>query len=320
MGVEFSVLALVALIAANAFFSALEVAFLSVSRIRLHRMLDRKASGSQSLARLKAHPERTIIAVLIGSNVAGVAASVLAADIAVQLFGDLGLGIATGVMTLVLLTLGEVTPKTLASAHAEPIALLSAPFLEVLQTLLSPLIWLFDGFNRAVAGPHAKSVAKVTEDEVRAAIRLGHQDSAITALERHYIENVLHFNDQTVAQCMTPKSRVVSFDAGMAASDALKKALSAPYSRFPVLLHGSAVGIVTVKRLAAAVQSDPRTPVADCMRTPALLLPSSTLATEAFARMQADGVNLAVVVDSGRRYVGIIALEDLLEELVGEIA
>lgn len=319
MAVGFQLVLLSALIAANAFFSALEVAFLSVSRIRLHRMLDRNASGAQSLARLKAHPERTIIAVLIGSNVAGVAASVLAADIAVQLFGDLGLGIATGVMTLVLLTLGEVTPKTLASAHAEPIALLSAPFLEAFQTVLSPLIWAFDSFNRAMAGSHAKRVAKVTEDEVRAAVSLGAQDQAITATERRFIENVLHFNDKTVAQCMTPKARTVAFEPHWRVSHALEQALASPHSRYPVIRRERPLGVISVRRLAAEVRKGSLRRVAECMRPP-LLLPQGLLANEAFARMQAQGVNLAVVVDSDRRFVGVIALEDLLEELVGEIA
>ncbi len=320
MGVELALVALLALVSANALFSACEVAFLTVSRIRLHRLLDRNAAGAESLARLKAHPERTIIAILIGSNVAGVAASVLAADIAVQLFGDIGLGIATGVMTLLLLTLGEVTPKTLASAHADDIALTVSPFLEVFQTFLSPLISTFDAFNRAVAGTHAKNVVKLTEDEVRAVIQLGHQDAAITATERHYIENVLHFNDKTVAQCMTPKSRAVAFDPDWSASDALERVLSTAYSRFPVVQGTTALGVVTVKRLAAAARKNPGQTVNDCMRSPALLLPRTMLANVAFSRMQAEPANLAVVVDSENRYVGIIALEDLLEELVGEIA
>ncbi len=320
MGVELSLLALVVLIAFNALFSAVEVAFLTVSRIRLHRLLDRKTPGAERLARLKAQSNRTIIAILIGSNVAGVAASVLAADIAVQLFGDLGLGIATGVMTLVLLTLGEVTPKTLASSHAEPIILFFSAPLEALVFTLSPLISAFDAFNRAVAGSRAHSVSKVTEDEVRAAVRLGHQDAAITATERHYIENVLHFNDKTVAQCMTPKSRAVAFDPGWPVSDAMEKALATPYSRFPVVQGTQALGVVTVKRLAAAVRKDPDQRVKDCMRQPALLLPQTMVANEAFSRMQSEPSNLALVVDSENRYVGIIALEDLLEELVGEIA
>ncbi len=320
MGVELQLAVLVALIALNALFSAVEVAFLTVSRIRLHRLLDRQTPGADRLARLKAQSNRTIIAVLIGSNVAGVAASVLAADLAVQMFGDVGLGIATGVMTLVLLTLGEVTPKTLASVHAEPIILFFSAPLEALVFVLSPLISAFDAFNRAVAGTRAHSVSKVTEDEVRAAVRLGVQDQAITATERHFIENVLHFNDKTVAQCMTPKSRAVTFLPEWTASHALEKALETPYSRFPVVRDGRALGLITVRRLAGCVKENPSRLVSECMRKPVLSLRQDLLANEAFARMQAQPANLAVVVDAQGQFSGIVTLEDLLEELVGEIA
>jgi len=320
MDLGLSLLALSVLIALNAAFSAVEVAYLTISRIRLHRLLERKLPGSESLARLKAQSNRTIIAILIGSNVAGVAASVLAADIAVGLFGDVGLGIATGFMTLLLLTVGEVTPKTLASSHAEPIILFFSAPLEALVFLLSPFVSAFDAFNRAVAGPHAKSVSKITEDEVRAAVTLGAQDQAITALEKHYIENVLHFNDKTVAQCMTPKSRTATLAPDEPIPAALQKALQSPYSRFPVVKEGKAVGIVTVKRLAYAAQNQKDATVADVMRTPALTLPKTLPANEAFARMQAAAVNMAAITGDNDDYAGLVTLEDLLEELVGEIA
>ncbi len=320
MGMELQLFALAALIALNALFSAVEVAFLTVSRIRLHRLLDRQAPGSAALARLKGKSNRTIIGILIGSNVAGVAASVLAADLAVRTFGDIGLGIATGVMTLLLLTLGEVTPKTLASQHAEAIILpFSAP-LEALIFALSPAITAFDAFNHAVAGPHAHTISKVTEEEVRAAVRLGVQDNAITATERHIIENVLHFNDKTVVQCMTPKSHAETFGPTQTAADAFQHALKARYSRFPVIQNRKAVGIVTLKRLASAAQARKNLTVADCMHTPITYLPAKLAASDAFARMQHAGVNMAAVTDSKNRYVGLVTLEDLLEELVGEIA
>ncbi|MBI5226209.1 DUF21 domain-containing protein, partial [Candidatus Micrarchaeota archaeon] len=198
---------LVVLLVLLAFFSASETAFLSVTRVRLHRLVSKKVSGSSSLSRLKAHPQRTIITILIGSNVITVAASVLAADAAVQAYGDSGLGIATFIMTLVLLTFGEITPKSLASTHAETFALLSSPVLEVLQVLLSPLVFAFEAFIRLIPGTYSKKAVRLTEDEIRSTVTLGAQDQAITQKEKQYIENVLHFNDKKVADCMTVKTR-----------------------------------------------------------------------------------------------------------------
>lgn len=318
MAVGVQVAGLAVLLAVTAFFSAAEVAFLSISRIRLHKLLSRKAAGAESLARLKAHPQRTIIVVLICSNVATVAASVLAADAAVGAFGDAGLGIATGVMTLLLLTFGEISPKTLASAHAEAFALFSSPFLEVLQGLLRPLVWAFERIIHFVPGSYSRGVVKFTEEEIRTVVTLGAQDQAITAKEKQYIENVLHFNDKKVGQCMTVKERAVAFSPDWSVELALHHALSAAYSRFPVVADGKAVGVVSLKSLARAASANPRHPVSRYMRKP-LELQESRTASDAFAHMQAKGANLAVVVSDAGNYVGIVTLEDLLEELVGEI-
>ncbi len=313
-----SVAVLVVLVVVLAFFSAAESAFLSISRVRLHRLISKSAPGSESLARLKTHPQRTIITILIGSNVITVAASILAADAAVQAFGNAGLGIATFAMTLVLLTFDEITPKSLASVHAEAFALLASPVLEVLQVLLTPLVFAFEAFIRLIPGTYSKKAVRLTEEEIRSTVTLGAQDEAITQKEKQYIENVLHFNDKTVADCMTYKTRAVAFSPDWTVETALRHGLSTAYSRFPVVSSGRAHGLVTLKSLVRAAATHPRQTVGQHMRRTVVVYSGSS-ASDAFSHMQKKAANMALVVDAKVRYVGIVTLEDLLEEMVGEL-
>ncbi|MBI4360394.1 DUF21 domain-containing protein [Candidatus Micrarchaeota archaeon] len=318
MAVFFEFLAVVGLLALSAFFSASEVAFLSVTRIQLQRLLDQKRPGAEALARLKTHPQRVIIAILIGNNVVNVGASVLAASVALELFGDAGLGLAAGVITFLILVFGEITPKALASTQAQAMALTFAPVLEVLQTVLTPLIFFFELIIQIVPGSYSRGGVVVTEEEIKAAARLGVKDKAVSENERALIENVFLFSDKPVSHCMTPKNKTHVFTPDLHVDVALHKALQSPHSRFPVISGVNPVGVITLKRLSHAVLHHSRDPVSKHMRPPVLIAQDKT-ASEAFSFMQAKGVNMAVVTGVRGGYVGVVTLKDLLEELVGEI-
>ncbi|MDP2717646.1 MAG: hemolysin family protein [Candidatus Micrarchaeota archaeon] len=311
-------LTLVFLLVLSGFFSAAEVAFLSVTRVQLSRLRDEKRAGAESLHRLKQNTPRTIITILIGNNVVNVGASVLAAQVALFLFGNAGLSIATAVMTLLLLTFGEITPKTLASAHHLSVARRFAPVLEVLQVALFPAIWFFEQIIRLVPGSYQKGVVRVTEEEIRAAVRLGVSDKSVSEHEKKLIENVFLFNDKKVSQCMTSKSTSHTLSPDLHVDVALHKALQSPHSRFPVVSGSRIVGVVSLKRLSHAAMHHSHDSVAKHM-LPAVVVDQDKSASDAFSYLQNKGVNMAAVVGKTGAYVGVVTLKDLLEELVGEI-
>ena len=308
------------LIGISAFFSASEVAFLSVSNIRLHSLLEKNAEGAQSLHRLRHNRRKVIISLLIGSNVANIAASALATSVCLSLFGDAGLGISVGIMSFLLLTFGDIAPKSFATTYSEKIMLKFSPILETFYAISYPLVLVFEFINRLIPGVYSRpmGIEKFTEEELRAAVNLGAEHNSISQREKQMIENVLVFEDKTVAHVMTPKARIVFFNSGTDVVDAQREAIESMHSRFPVLREGKAIGIVGLRALARAIYIDPKTKV-EKIAIPPIKIRSSDRLHVAFATLQTLGRHMAIVVDDKGEFVGILTFEDLFEELVGTL-
>jgi len=311
---------LAALIAISAFFSACETSFLTVTRIRLHQLVEHNAPGAQSLHRLRESRRRVLIALLIGNNVANIAASAVATTLALTFFGDQGIGIAIGVMSFLMLTFGDIAPKSFATTHGERIILTCAPIIEGIYWAFTPLVIFFEFINHLIPGVYSRAtgIERFTEDEVKAAVKLGAAHKSISEMERELIENVLEFNDKTVAHVMTPKSRVVYFPAGTKASDALHKALHSLYYRFPVVKDGSVIGTVNIRALAKATEDNPNWLV-DQVVLPSIRVKSNDRLNDAFNHLQTANRHFAIVVDEREIFVGVLTMDDMLEELVGKI-
>ncbi|VVC01353.1 Inosine-5'-monophosphate dehydrogenase [uncultured archaeon] len=313
---------LVILIIISAFFAASEVAFLSMSNVRFHTLQERGAAGVESLGRLRHNRRRVIIALLIGSNIANVAASVLATDITTNIFGpETGLGIAVGLMSFLLLTFGDIAPKSAASTYGERMALGFAPIIEIFYWAAIPLVVFFEFVNRMIPGVYARptGIERFSEDDLRSAVSLGAQHQSITLEEKQLIENVLEFDKKPLEQVMTPKVRVMTMATSDTVEHALEMDIESEYSRFPVLdTDGHMVGVVGTRTLARACKHKPGIRVAEVMTKP-VLMHAAVKTHMAFHRLQKMGRNLAGVVDMQGRLVGVVTLEDLLEELVGEI-
>ena len=320
-GVYLEALLLAAFVAVSAFFAAAEVAFLSLSSIRLHALLEKNVPGAESLARLRSNRRRVVVSILIGGNVANVAASALATSIAMGLFGEAGIGIAVGLMSFLLLTFGDIAPKSAATAYGEKTALLFAPAIEAFYFVSFPLVVVFEAINRLIPGVYSRAtgIERFTEEEVRSAVALGAKHKGISERERVLIENVLEFNDRPVSRAMTPKSGVVTLPAGMPVPEAHRKAVSGPYSRLPVLdERKKVVGIVSVQTLGRAAYEHPGWTVGQACAKPVILRATDKL-HDAFATLQSLSRNIAVVVNEKEEFAGIVTLEDILEELVGEL-
>lgn len=322
MDFYFEAFLLILFIIISAFFAAAEVAFLSMSNVRFHTLHERAVPGVESLGRLRAKRRRVIIALLIGSNIANVAASVLATSITTTIFGaEAGLGVAVGLMSFLLLTFGDIAPKSAATTYGERMALGFAPIIEVFYALAWPLVVTFEFINRLIPGVYARptGIERFSEDDVRSAVKLGAQHQSITLEEKQLIERVLEFDKKPLEQVMTPRSHVVALSATAQVEQALDAAIDSQYSRFPVLdAGGRMVGVVGTRSLARAARRRPGSRVQDFMTKP-VLFPSSEKTHTAFSRLQHMGRNIAGVVDGSGKMVGVVTLEDLLEELVGEI-
>jgi Mg2+/Co2+ transporter CorB len=309
------------MLALSAFFAASEVAFLSITRVKLHSVMERKLPGSESLYRLRSNRRRIIITLLICNNIVNIAASAIATSMAIGLFGEDGVGIAIGVMTFLLLTFGDITPKSIASTYGEKIILTFSPIIELLYYLTYPLMVFFEQINRLIPGVYSRAtgIEQFTEEELRTAVKLGAKDKSISEKEKSLIENVLEFNDRPVTKAMTPRSSVTVLHAEMLVAAAHKKALDSNFSRFPVIdRHGKVIGTVSVKILGRALYEHPEWAVGQLAWKP-IRIKSSETASGAFEMLQILGRNIAVVEDERGRFLGVVTLEDLLEELVGEL-
>ena len=314
------IIALVGLIAISAFFAACETSFLSISPLRVHSLLEKRVSGTESLARLKQHRRRVLIALLIGNNVSNIAASAVATTVAIAFFGDQGIGIAIGMMSFLMLTFGDIAPKSFATSHGEKIILTCAPIIEGIYYAFFPLVIFFEFINHLIPGVYSRAtgIERFTEDEVKAAVKLGATHKSITDKERELIENVLAFNDKTVAHAMTPKSRVVAFSSETLASEALHKAIHSSYYRFPVVKDGSVIGTVNIRALAKASEDNPNWRLEKIV-LPVVKVKSTEVLNEAFAHLQAANRHFSIVVDEKEAFVGVLTMDDMLEELVGKI-
>ena len=321
MNIYFDAALLLALLCISAFFAASEVAFLSISRVRLHALLEKRIPGAERISRLREHRRKLIISFTIGTTLVTIAATAIATTLAIETLGDQGVGLVVGIMTFLILTFGDIAPKSFATGNGEKFLLFFAPLIELYYTICYPLVMVFDFINRLIPGVYSRAtgVEQFTEEEVRSAITLGAKHKGISEKEREMIENVLEFNDRTVAEAMTPKSRVVALDGGMIAAVAHKKALeNSQYSRFPVMMHGKVVGTVSVKILGRALYQHPDWHLHKVAWEP-VRLKATVKASEAFSRLQKLGRNIAIVEDERGNFAGVVTLEDLLEELVGEI-
>ena len=312
------------LLVLSAIFSGSETAFMTVPPSKVQELYSKKARGARTLKKLKANPHRLLITILIGNNVVNISASAYTAVILAEAFGSSSVGITTGIMTFLILVFGEITPKSFAHAHAAGISLfLAKPFL-ILGYVLWPLIVIFElivrGVNR-IFGMEKDAI--VTEDELMAMVQLGAQEGAIDKQEREMIEHVLEFDDIIVKEVMVPRTEVQSLDEEATLGDAVEMIENFGHSRIPVYRDGidHIVGILNAKDLLQYIRKFKKSKKLKTLDfDPVLKAPFSKKINVLFREFQKRHVHMAVVIDEYGGTAGVVAMEDLLEEIVGEIA
>mgnify|MGYP001558721694 FL=1 len=306
----------------SALFSMMETAFVSVSRLRAKSLFKQGKRGSEALVRLKERPREVLITLLLWNNAANVAASAAATILATNAFGSTGVGIAVGGVTLVLLLFGDVLPKTFASSNSELVAPALAPFMEITTAasapLVLPLALLAKAASQILGGEARKPL--ITESDLDSLVAIAVEEGAVGANEARLVRDALDFNDHLVESVMTPASAVEFIPAGFTVAQALENALASRYQRFPVVGDGkTVVGVVSEKKLAEVSSRGKGGEKVTAMMLQPLFVQMHTPISHVFELMQKRKRKLAVVNDAKGATLGIIALEDILEEIIDDL-
>jgi len=310
----------------SAFFSGSETAFISLQRIRLEHLVKNNVRGARRVARMIERPEKLLSTILLGNNFVNVAAAALGTVVAVSLWGEKGVLIATIAVTILLLIFAETTPKTIATRHAERLSLILARPIEWLSWLLTPFVfalsWIASGFTKLVGGkPVPRSLA--SPEEIRTMISVGHKEGTVEEAEAEMLHKVFEFGDRPVREVMVPRPEVVSIEQGSKLTDFLALYAESPLSRFPVYQENmdNVVGILSVKDvlMAQAKGSITGESTIDDLVRPAYFAPETKYINELFAEMRDKNYRMCVVVDEYGGTAGIVSLTRLVEEIVGPV-
>ncbi len=315
-------LSLMVLLILSGFFSGSETALTSLSMARAEALRKEGRRGAETLFRLKQDTSRMLITILIGNNVVNIAASALATVIATEAFGHLGPGIAVGLLTIFILVFGEITPKSIAVHHAERISLFVAPVIYAFMRLIFPLVWLFQLFTDWLKNrTGTTTVPSVTETELITMVEHGEKEGIIETDEREMIERVFNFNDLKAEDVMTPRRQVFRLDGRLSIEQLLPEVLKNVYSRIPLYLSNQdeVKGLLMLRDILACVSSGQAHKQAiEIAKTP-LYTPANTPIDKLIINLRQKKRSMAIVVDEHGIMIGVVALEDIIEELVGEI-
>ena len=306
----------------SGFFSGSETALIALSMAKAEALRKQGRRGAEILFRVKQNTSQMLITILIGNNVVNIGASAMATVIATQAFGDIGPGIAVGILTVVILIFGEITPKSIATRHSERISLIVAPPIFVLIRVLFPLVWFFQLFtdwlqNRTSSGQEPS----VSETELITMAEHGEKEGVIETDEREMIERVFNFNDLKAEDVMTPRRQVFRIDGRLSMQQVLPEVLKNSYSRIP-LFHrdpDEITGVLMLRDILSCMAEGQLEKQALEFSQEPLYTPANTPIDKLIVYLRDNNRSMAIVLDEHGAMLGVITLEDILEELVGEI-
>ena len=315
-------LILIILICLSAFFSSAETSMTTVNKIRIQSLSEEGDARAKTLLKVIEDSGKLLSTILIGNNVVNLSASSLATTLTMRLFGNAAVSISTGIITLLVLIFGEITPKTLASVHGEGLALAYAKPIYILMTIMTPVIFLMNHISGGVlrllgTDPHAKS-STITEHELRTLVNVGHEEGVIKTEERQMINNVFDFDDSRAEDIMVPRIDVTFADINSTYEDLIRLFREDKHTRFPVYKDSTdnIVGIANIKDLLLCDKED--FSLKKILREPYFTYEYKKT-SELLTEMKENSVSFAIVLDEYGATSGIITLENLVEEIVGDI-
>ncbi|QZP36450.1 hemolysin family protein [Halobaculum magnesiiphilum] len=313
------------LLACSAFFSSSEIAIFSVDRHRVGPLAETSGRAGTILEALRSDPHRLLVTILVGNNVVNIAMSSIATAILVDaLPAGIAVTVATVVLTVVVLVFGEIVPKSYGVANAESWALRTAPTLRRFQRAAGPVVTAFDAVTRrlsaAIGGESAIEAPYVTRDELAALARTAERGGGIDAGEREMVESVLRLHEITAEDVMVPRENVVAVDASTSIRDTATLAADQRVTRLPVFdgTLDRVRGIVDLRDLERTLALDESVSV-ERLATPTLSVSTGEPIDTLLTRMQDERVRMAMVVADDGAVVGLVTVQDVLEEVVGDL-
>lgn len=314
------IIILIVFIILSAFFSAAEVAFVSLSHAKIETMVAKKLPKSLLIQRLKKNPRRLLVTILIGNNIVNIGSASIATVVANQYFDNGVIGITTGVMTLIVLIFGEIIPKSYASNHPQRFAMFASQFIRMLEWIGLPIIIVFEWMTNIFAGK--QTADRISEEELRAMAAVSAKQGSIEKGEGKMIERLFAFNDITAEDIMTPRVNVFFLDHDITLAEAREKIEETGHTRFPVMREtpDTVIGYVHAKDILQLIL-DGRTEdsITNHLRS-IVRLPKQLPIDDVLKEFQKEQSHIAIVLDEYGGTEGIVTLEDVIEELVGEIA
>ena len=321
--VEIEIVAIVILIGLYALFSGLEIAIVGVRRSKVIRLHRQQVPGSSPLYKLKMNPSMMTSSVNLGNTLVNVASSVLAADVAIKLLGSQGVGIIIGIMTFVILVFGEILPKTYCNINPEKTSLrfskvllgftyMMYPFVIFLEHLTKMIMKLSGGY------PHLKPI---TEEEIKEVIDQGYAEKTLEKEEHDLVHNALEFDDTSIQNVMTLKREIFSLESEKTLSEVFSTIKEKGFSRIPIFTKTSEniVGILHIWDIAKLPEKEyQKTRIGTIARKPFFVYSSDKI-SDLLIELKKKNSHMAIVLDDAEKLEGIITIEDLIEEIVGDI-
>ncbi|HXF91142.1 MAG TPA: hemolysin family protein [Nitrospiraceae bacterium] len=315
------ILILFALILLSAIISAAEIGFFSVNETRLRALAEGGGKRAAMALYLRSNPQRLLSTIMIGDNLVNAGAAAFATIVTIRLFGSEALAVAIGILTFVLMIFGDVVPKTLAAKHAVPLVLAMAYPVYWIEWVLQPVLFVLEPMIDKITGGKGLTVPFVTEEELKIMLDVGGKAGAIESEEVKMIKNVFQLNDITAEDAMTPRIYVFALDGNLRLKEAQDQLFQSKYSRIPVY-DGTLDNITGIlyknKALIELAQGHSDVKLKDIAQ-PALFVPRSKPADDLMKQFQQEKRHMAIVVNEFGGVMGLVTLEDLLEEVVGEI-
>ncbi|GFI33514.1 hypothetical protein IMSAGC013_04924 [Lachnospiraceae bacterium] len=314
---------IIILLMLSAFFSSAETALTTSNKIRLRSMAEEGNKRAKKVLEITDDSGKMLSAILIGNNIVNLSSASLATTLATKIFGNAGAGIATGILTLLVLIFGEISPKTFATIHSDKISLAYAGVIGWLMKLLTPAIYIINklalGFLILLRVDASGAQNTMTEDELRTIVDVSHEEGVIETEEREMINNVFDFGDAQAREVMVPRIDMTFADINSTYYELLEIFREDKFTRLPVYEDSTdnVVGIINMKDLLLYEDKD-QFSIRNILRKPYYTYEHKNTA-ELLLEMRKSSINIAIVLDEYGATAGLITLEDLLEEIVGEI-
>ena len=314
------IIGIVVLVIFSAYFSATETAFTSVNRIRIKNLAGDGDKKAKVVLDLSEKFDSLLSTILVGNNIVNIAMSSMATVLFIQWYPMYGATIATIVITLVVLILGEISPKSLAKENPEKFAMLSAPLLKFFMVILSPINWIFGQWKKLIARLfNSSGVNPITEDELLTIVEEAETEGGIDGDQSELIQNAIEFNDLEAWDVLTPRVDIKAIEIDETQDEIAELFLSTGFSRLPVYEDDldNIVGVLNQKDFHNYIKGTD-VPVSEYVK-PVIFVAGSMKIAQLLKRLQTVKTHIAIIVDEYGGTSGLVTMEDIIEELVGEI-